>query len=353
MIITSSTVSLESQHASVERHSVRESLRFWTGNARPDFEGAARSGAATGPAATVSISEAAQAMQAQEAETIPDTADEVESDPRTQLIRQMVEAMTGRKIDLVHARDLQPEGQDRQHHDHGRHLGETMRQERAGWGLEYDRQESHYESEQTTFSAQGIVRTADGKEIRFELQLQMQREFSQEASLSLRAGDAVRKDPLVINFDGTAAQLTASKMAFDIDSDSAADQISFVAPGSGFLALDINQNGKIDNGTELFGTQSGDGFADLARYDSDGNLWIDENDPVFADLRIWSRDAAGKDSLSTLAQRNVGALYLGNVASPFSIKTPDNTALGQVRSSGIFLSENGNTGTLQQIDLFV
>lgn len=349
MIISSSIVSLESQHVSAERHSVRENLRFWTGGSRPDFEGRSHAG----PAATVSISEAAQAAQSQEAEAIQNSEEEVENDPRTQLIRRMVEAMTGQKIRLIHAHDLQPDEEARQHIDHGRHVGEAIRQARAGWGMEYDRQESHYESEQTTFSAQGVIRTADGKEIRFELQLQMQREFVQESSVSLRAGDAIRKDPLVINFDGAAAQLSTSKFAFDIDSDGAADQISFVGPGSGFLALDLNRNGKIDNGTELFGTQSGNGFADLARYDSDGNQWIDENDPVFADLRIWSRNAAGTDSLSTLAQRNVGALYLGSVPSPFSIKDANNAALGQVRSSGIFLTGNSSAGTLQQVDLFV
>ncbi len=349
MIIASSTVSLESQHASTERHSVHERLRFWTGGTRPDFEGESRAG----PAATVSISEAAKAAQNQEAEAIQNSEEEVENDPRTQLIRRMVEAMTGQKIRLVRAHDLQPDEEPRKHDDHGLHVGEAARQARAGWGMEYDRQESHFESEQTTFSAEGVVRTSDGREIRFELQLQMQREFMQESSVSVRAGDAARKDPLVLNFDGTAAQLTSAKFAFDIDSNGATDQISFVGPGSGFLALDLNRNGKIDNGTELFGTQSGNGFADLAQYDSDGNQWIDENDPVFADLRIWSRNSAGADSLSTLAQRNVGALYLGNVASPFSIKDANNTALGQVRSSGIYLGENGSAGTLQQVDLFV
>ena len=46
----------------------------------------------------------------------------------------------------------------------------------------------------------------------------------------------MRKDPLVINFGGTAAQLTDQKFAFDIDSDGAEDSISFVGGASGFLA---------------------------------------------------------------------------------------------------------------------
>ena len=41
-------------------------------------------------------------------------------------------------------------------------------------------------------------------------------------------------------------------------------------------ALDINEDGKINDGKELFGTASGNGFGDLAAYDQDNNGWIDE-----------------------------------------------------------------------------
>lgn len=351
MKIESSTVALESQHASVERHTVRESLRFWTGNTRPDFEGRGR--ALGNPASLVSISDAANSAQAEETAAIKDSAEEAENDPKVQLILRMLEAMTGRKIRLVKAEDLQPDEKTQKNLDKAKEAGETARRQRTGGGLEYDFHESHYEAEITTFSAEGVIKTADGKEINFNLELAMSREYYEETNISVREGDAVRKDPLVINFNGTVAQLTEQKFAFDIDSDGTQDNISFVGPDSGFLALDRNANGKIDNGSELFGTESGNGFADLAQYDSDGNLWIDENDAVFADLRILRKDAGGNDSLSTLAHSGVGALYLGNVSTPFSVNTVNNTNLGQVRSSGVYLYENGGVGTLQQVDLAV
>lgn len=220
--------------------------------------------------------------------------------------------------------------------------------------MQYDQVETHSESEQTSFAAQGVIKTADGKEIQFDLQLSMARSFQSQDSLSVQAGDAPRtKDPLVINFDGTAAELTSTKFSFDLNSDGTQDQMSFVGPGSGFLALDLNGNGKIDNGSELFGAKSGNGFADLAKYDGDGNHWIDENDAVFSKLLVWSKDAQGQDQLQTLAQRNVGALYLGSVATPFSAKDAENQLQGQVRSSGVYLQENGAVGTLQQVDLAV
>ncbi|MBI3481030.1 MAG: hypothetical protein HY016_11860, partial [Nitrosomonadales bacterium] len=143
-------------------------------------------------------------------------------------------------------------------------------------------------------------------------------------------GDGIKKDPLVINFNGTSAQLTNTKFSFDLDSDG---------------------NGVIDNGSELFGTKSSNGFADLAAYDSNHDHWIDANDPIYAKLRIWSKDAAGQDTLNTLAQRNIGALYLGNAATPFGLKNASNELQGQLRSTGVYIKEDGSAGTMQQVDL--
>lgn len=159
------------------------------------------------------------------------------------------------------------------------------------------------------------------------------------------------KDPLAINFDGTAAQLTQETFSFDIDADGNDDQIAFVGPRSGLLALDTNSDGTINDGSELFGALSGDGFADLAAYDGDQNGWIDENDAIFSRLRIWMKTAAGENQLFALAEKGVGAIYLGRVETPFSVKDADNTLQGQVRATGLFLFEDGGVGTMQQFDL--
>ncbi len=354
MKITNSDISLSSQHTSVERNTVRESLRVQTGTS-PSFENQSRlNNNNVQPASIVSISDAARTAQNQEIKEIKDAEENAENDPKMQLILRMVEAITGKKIELTKMKDAAPNPGAQQNIGKVAQATESGSQQRqVGPSIEYDRNESHYEAEQTTFSAQGSIRTADGKDIQFQLTLQMQREFIQESNVSIRAGDVQQKDPLVINFNGASAQLTDTKFAFDIDSDGKDEQISFTGLDSGFIALDKNHNGKIDNGTELFGTQSGNGFADLARYDSDGNKFIDENDAIYADLRILSKNASGQDELSTLAQRNVGALYLGSTSTPFSINGENNTSLGTVRSSGIYLTDDDRVGTLQQVDLSV
>ncbi len=218
--------------------------------------------------------------------------------------------------------------------------------------IQTERHEVYQESQKMSFGAQGKIKTADGKEIDFSTQLTMSREFAAEHFSTIRE-EVQFKDPLVVNFDGPAAALTDTKFQFDIDSDGELDQMSFLKPGSGFLALDKNEDGLINNGNELFGANNGNGFADLAQYDLDNNGWIDENDSIFEKLRIWTKDQEGNDVLFVLGQKGVGAIYLGNVDTQFNYKNDANQTQGALRQTGIFLREDGTAGTMQQIDLVV
>ncbi|WP_373018779.1 hypothetical protein [Thiomicrorhabdus sp.] len=220
-------------------------------------------------------------------------------------------------------------------------------------GERWQLQSSYFELEQTDFRAQGNVTTANGEQIVFDLNMQMSRSFSSQVSAEREKG-FVLKDPLTVNFGGTPATLSMEKVQFDIDADGQLDDISFVQPGSGFLALDKNQDGVVNDGTELFGTQSGNGFADLSAYDEDGNGWIDENDSVFSKLQIWHKDANGLDQMQGLLELNIGAISLQNIDTPFSYKDQNNQLQGQAVSSGVFLYEDGRgAGSVQQIDLAV
>ena len=156
-------------------------------------------------------------------------------------------------------------------------------------------------------------------------------------------------DPLVLNFDAEIPNLDSNKFSFDIDCDGEVDQISKLAEGSGFLAIDQNNNGVIDDGTELFGTQSGNGFYDLRRYDDDNNGWIDESDSILDSLRIWKKTDT-KDELLTLGEMGIGAIYLGYSEQDFNLKTYKNETLGRIRSNGLFLNEDGSAGIVSQID---
>lgn len=210
------------------------------------------------------------------------------------------------------------------------------------------------EKESTSFYSSGTVITEDGRQIDFDLEALMSRSFSEYTSVDIDYGAAQLMDPLVINLEGGTAQVSDKKFLFDIDCDGKEDNISLLAKGCGFLALDRNGDGKINDGSELFGTKSGNGFADLAIFDLDNNGWIDEKDEIFNHLRIWTKDEEGNDKLVALGVAGVGAIYLGSAATKFSLNSQsDNTTNAIVRSSGIYLRENGTAGVVQQVDLAV
>lgn len=359
MKIASSEVTLASERSYTEENSTSESLTVWVGN-RNSNASAANSSASSSDAATdrVSISIEAGSLRASLSRSTVVTSsggsigeDCSSGEHSADLLQLLIEALTGRKINLFsygpHNSATPAEVQD------PGSSSASSEQTSAGWGVSYDFQSSHYESETTTVNASGIIKTSDGRELSFSLGLTMDRAYLDQESVRLRAGDAVQVDPLVINFGGTAADLTDTKFAFDLDMDGETEDISFVTSGSGFLVLDKNGDGEVNDGSELFGPQSGNGFSDLAVYDSDNNGWIDENDAVFQKLEVWTKDAEGNDTLSSLQSLGIGAIYLGSTSSEFSLNNADNESNGEVSRTGIYVEESGAVKTIQQVDLSV
>lgn len=228
----------------------------------------------------------------------------------------------------------------------GRQVADEVRVEIAN-------QRVYTEKEKLSVGTQGVITTEDGREINFLLELEMERSFVLEERFSEERVDRSLIDPLVINLHGGAAGLTNSSFSFDLNADGTEEEISFVAQGSGFLALDINNDGQINDGSELFGTQGQDGFSDLAKYDSDHNHWIDENDEIFNKLKVWTRDEEGNDQLTSLKDAGVGAIYLGSTSSSFDLTDDQNNLLGQVKRSGVFLFEDGTVSSIQELDIAV
>ena len=212
----------------------------------------------------------------------------------------------------------------------------------------------HTEMEYTAFQSQGCVKTQDGREITFNVEVEMSRAFCEKYDSIYMQDIPQTCDPLVFNLEGDIGKISDQKFLFDLNADGTEEEISFTEKGSGFLALDKNGDGEINDGNELFGTKSGDGFKDLAQYDEDGNGWIDENDAVFDDLSIWTLNEAGEKVQISLLKADVGAIYLGNASTEFSLKNEEtHETNGIIRKTGVFLKESGGVGTVQHIDLAV
>ncbi len=207
------------------------------------------------------------------------------------------------------------------------------------------------ETEETCFNTNGKVVTADGRQIDFNLELSMSRSFTEYYEQNISALKTFT-DPLVINIDSPVADVSDVKIRFDLDCDGSEEEISCLGSGSGYLALDANGDGIINDGSELFGTKSGDGFGDLSGFDSDGNGWIDEADEVFDRLVIAYIKEDGTQELIRLKDRDVGAIYTGSADTQFSLNDPaTNEERARIMKTGIFLYESGMTGTIQHLDL--
>ncbi len=212
---------------------------------------------------------------------------------------------------------------------------------------------THLEYENTTFASTGEVQTSDGRSLSFNVEVAFGRSLVQKIdTLKDETYTRILTDPLVINMDTNLTSISDQKFKFDIDSDGDEEEISFTGKGSGFLALDKNEDGKINDGSELFGTKSGDGFKDLSEYDEDKNGWIDENDAIFNKLKVWTKDEEGNDKLLNLKEADVGAIYLGNINTEFSYKDVMGNTDAVLRKSGIYLKEStGAAGTVAHVDL--
>lgn len=209
-----------------------------------------------------------------------------------------------------------------------------------------------YRSEQqVALTIEGRLNLADQRQIDFVLHTRMDSQLLFESGSGQFTNFAVRTDPLIINLQGGMAQLTDTAFDFDLDGDGSRESIAMATGGSGFIAFDRNGDGKINNGSELFGTRSGDGFAELAQHDDDGNGFIDEADALYSQLKFWSRDENGRDRLLSLKDAGVAAISLQNTETPLQLRGNGGQEIGLIRSTGVFVTHEGDVGSVQQVDL--
>ncbi|NCN89690.1 MAG: hemolysin, partial [Gallionella sp.] len=118
-----------------------------------------------------------------------------------------------------------------------------------------------------------------------------------------------RRDPLTLDLNGNGIETlpinATNPVYFDLTGEGVQTSVGWIAPNDGFLVLDRNGNGSIDDGTELFGdatpayepgttvpastgsARTEDGFAALAQEDTNADGVVNSADANFASLRVW------------------------------------------------------------------
>jgi hypothetical protein len=245
---------------------------------------------------------------------------------------EMLERMFGVKVTILDPSDMTANGASEIAVAEAEALNPNVRPTLA---IAVDVSRTRREAEHVAFQASGRMTTEDGRTIDLELQSKVSREYFEQTARHLAVGSAATKDPLVLNLAGLPATLTEAKVEFDLAADGQLDRLHILGDGSEYLAWDRNGDRMVNDGTELLGPTTGDGFAEPARHDLE-----------------WRPDPVGPGTTTALSAAQVGAIYLGNVATPFTL-TPGSSdeARGEARATGVFLREDGSAGTVQQLDL--
>jgi len=146
-------------------------------------------------------------------------------------------------------------------------------------------------SSQTSVASKAVE--VQSQRINYQISMQISRVDAQVQVQDVQVQDlqVSTSDPLILDMGGEGIELTqaGSGAVFDINGDGRKESTAWVKGSSAFLVMDRNNNGTIDDGTELFGDQHGalHGFQELARFDSNSDNIINSRDTVFKALKVY------------------------------------------------------------------
>ncbi|MBN9122789.1 MAG: hypothetical protein J0I06_27225 [Planctomycetes bacterium] len=169
-----------------------------------------------------------------------------------------------------------------------------------------------------------------------------------DVTVSARFSQALgQSDPLVLDLNGNGAFDTTTAQGgnyFDLAASGRRARAATAAGGDGLLVLDRNNNGRIDDGSELFGDQNGraDGFAELGSYDQNRDGWVDAADPVFQKLGVW-QDANLNGQTDDGEVRSLTDAHVARIA--LAAQSAAEVSSGNaVVKAGAFVRDDGSQG---------
>jgi hypothetical protein len=170
-------------------------------------------------------------------------------------------------------------------------------------------------------------------------------------------GGLIAASPIVLDLDGNGVSTTSAAhgVSFDLLATGQASKVGWTSTSDGLLAIDLNHDGKIDDGSELFGTgmrlangtRASNGYQAMAQYDSNGDGFLTAADAHFKDLVVWvDANHDGKSEpgeLKSLAELGITSIDLHGVAGT----TTDHGNLLGLTSS--YTTSDGNTHAMADV----
>ncbi len=173
----------------------------------------------------------------------------------------------------------------------------------------------------------------------------------------LTTGIVNQAPPIVLDLDGNGLDFVsrADGVTFDYMGNGERLGTGWVGRGDGILAIDINRNGTVDNGSEIvFG---GNGLTDLqglaADFDSNGDGVLDANDAHFSLFGVW-QDANGNgvsDEGEFRTLEDLGIVSINLRSDNQSYTAADGDVLVHGQSS--FTRADGSTGIIGDVSFTV
>ena len=164
--------------------------------------------------------------------------------------------------------------------------------------------------------------------------------------------------PIVLDLDGNGIQSRGigEGAFFDYDGNGFAERTGWVTPTDGLLVRDLNANGKIDSGTELFGDHTllkngqtaTNGFAALADLDDNGDGKLDYRDTAWTELKVWQD--ANSDGITDAGElKSLTELGIQSIVTAFTTTPSADNHLNQHQQQGSFVKTDGSTGLAEDI----
>jgi hypothetical protein len=170
--------------------------------------------------------------------------------------------------------------------------------------------------------------------------------------MSFRNGSFGILTPMVLDLDGDGVSFTKlgkTTGRFDMNGDGASDEQGWISAKDGFLVVDRNNNGKIDNGAELSllaeDPSAHSSLAALGLFDSNADRIVDDKDARFGELKVWvdanRNGVTDTGELKSLKDMGIESISLDSRFVNAKVKPGNNFLI----ATTVFKRTNGTLGT--------